>query len=106
MVRFAREALRERGYEPYYLYRQKYILGNCENVGYAKPEKLGIYNIHMMSEIQSIIACGASSVTKIINRGDGTIERIFNVKEAIDYINRVDEMIERKNLLIEKSGGM
>jgi len=101
MIKFARETLTEHGFLPYYLYRQKYILGDCENVGYSKPEFLGIYNIHMMSEIQPIIAVGAGSVTKIFNRETGKIERIFNVKEAIDYINRVDEMIDRKPTKLE-----
>jgi len=102
MVRFSRETLIQRSFLPYYLYRQKHILGDLENVGYAKAGFEGIYNIHMMSEIQTIIACGASSVTKFVS-ASGEIERIFNVKEAIDYINRVDEMIERKNLLVENS---
>ena len=101
MVKFARETLIERGYTPYYLYRQKDTLGDCENVGYSKPAFDGIYNIYMMAEIQSVIACGAGSVTKIVDRDNSQINRMFNVKEAIDYINRVDEMIERKILLIE-----
>jgi len=96
MVKFSRGMLMERGFTPYYLYRQKYILGDCENVGYAKTGFEGIYNVHMMEEIQSILAVGAGSVTKIVDAQTGEIERIFNVKEAIDYINRVDEMIERK----------
>jgi len=100
MIQFSRETLMQRGFLPYYLYRQKHILGDLENVGYAKVGFEGIYNVHMMSEIQTIIACGASSVTKFVSTS-GKIERIFNVKEAIDYINRVNEMIERKNLLVE-----
>ncbi|MCL2838406.1 MAG: coproporphyrinogen dehydrogenase HemZ [Oscillospiraceae bacterium] len=106
MVKFSRETLTERGYTPYYLYRQKHTLGDCENVGYSKPGFEGIYNIHMMSEIQTIIAIGAGSVTKFVDSRNSNIERIFNVKEAIDYINRIDEMIERKNLLIEISGNL
>jgi len=96
MIKFARKTLTERGFMPYYLYRQKYILGDCENVGYCKPGFEGVYNIHMMSEIQTIMAVGAGSVTKAVTGETGQIERIFNVKEAIDYINRADEMIERK----------
>ena len=106
MVKFSRETLIKQGYAPYYLYRQKYILGDCENVGYAKTGFEGIYNIHMMEEIQTIMAVGAGSVTKIVDQKNGGIERIFNVKEAIDYINRVSEMIERKSthfLLVEIS---
>jgi oxygen-independent coproporphyrinogen-3 oxidase len=96
MVKHSRETLIGRGFFPYYLYRQKYILGDCENVGYAKAGFEGIYNIHMMAEIQTIMAVGAGSVTKTVDLKTNRIERIFNVKEAIDYINRIDEMIERK----------
>lgn len=85
----------ELGLFPYYLYRQKNMAGNLENVGYAKEGKAGIYNILIMEEKQSIIALGAGGASKFVfphNR----IERIENVKDVRNYITRVDEMIERK----------
>ena len=82
---------------PYYLYRQKNMVGNYENVGYAKVDKAGIYNILIMEEKQSIIAVGAGSTTKIVRVGkEPAIVRIENVKDVNDYIMRIDEMIARK----------
>ncbi len=86
------------GMEPYYLYRQKNMSGNLENVGYARPGKEGIYNILIMEEKQSIVALGAGAVTKRVQM-DGVIERASNVKDIEQYLTRVDEMIERKRLL-------
>lgn len=82
--------------KPYYLYRQKNMAGNFENVGYAKPGKAGIYNILIMEEIQSIIALGAGASSKIVFPGEDKIERIENLKDVKGYVNRIDEMIERK----------
>ncbi len=84
------------GYEPYYLYRQKNMAGNLENVGYAKPGKAGVYNILIMEEKQSIFAAGANSQSKIVFHEENRVERIENVKDVANYIDRVDEMIERK----------
>lgn len=81
---------------PYYLYRQQNMAGNLENVGYAKPGKEGIYNILIMEEKQTIIALGAGASTKIVFPDGFRIERIENVKDVDNYINRIDEMIERK----------
>ena len=86
--------------EPYYLYRQKNISGNFENVGYARPGKYGLYNILIMEEKQTIIACGAGSISKLV-LPDGRIERISNVKDVAQYIERIGEMIERKRVLLE-----
>lgn len=80
---------------PYYLYRQKNMAGNFENVGYAKADKAGIYNILIMEEKQSIVAAGAGASTKMVYP-DGRIERIENVKDVGQYIERIDEMILRK----------
>ncbi len=88
------------GMLPYYLYRQKNMAGNFENVGYARPGKAGIYNILMMEEKQSIVACGAGSVSKRVYP-DGRIERCENVKDVASFIERIDEMIERKRKLLE-----
>ncbi len=85
------------GMEPYYLYRQKNMSGNLENVGYAKPGKEGIYNILIMEEKQSIVALGAGSVTKRVEPDH--IERASNVKDIEQYLTRIDEMIERKREL-------
>ena len=84
------------GYEPYYLYRQKNMAGNLENVGYAKPGKAGIYNVLIMEEKQSIFAAGANSQSKIVFHDENRVERIENVKDVTNYIQRIDEMIERK----------
>lgn len=90
----------EMGLSPYYLYRQKNMAGNFENVGYAKTDKAGIYNILMMEEKQTIIACGAGSISKRVYP-DGRIERCENVKDVSQYIERIGEMIERKRVLLE-----
>lgn len=90
------------GMAPYYLYRQKNMAGNFENVGYGLPGKEGIYNILIMEEKQSIIACGAGSISKRVYP-DGRIERCENVKDVALYIEKIDEMIERKRVLFEDS---
>lgn len=82
--------------EPYYLYRQKNMAGNFENVGYAKVDKAGIYNILIMEEVQSILAFGAGAITKIVKDPGEKLQRIENVKDVDLYIERIDEMIERK----------
>ena len=87
------------GHSPYYLYRQKNMAGNFENVGYAKPDSAGIYNILIMEEKQSILALGAGATSKKVT-GE-LIERTENVKDIKNYIERIDEMIERKRLLME-----
>lgn len=93
------------GMTPYYMYRQKNIAGNMENVGYARTGRAGIYNILIMEEKQTIVALGAGSVTKRIYP-DGRIERCANVKDVGQYIDRIDEMIERKeNLFADQSSG-
>ena len=83
---------------PYYLYRQKNIAGNMENVGYARESKAGVYNILIMEEKQTIAALGAGSISKRVYP-DGRIERCENVKDVALYIEKIDEMIERKRRL-------
>lgn len=97
---------KEMGMEPYYLYRQKNMSGNFENVGYAKPGKYGIYNILIMEEMQTIMALGAGSISKIV-LPDGRIERADNVKDVNLYIEKIEEMLERKRELfrIQKDEG-
>ena len=89
---------KEMGLAPYYLYRQKGMAGNLENVGYAAPRKAGVYNVLIMEEKQTIIACGAGSISKSVYP-DGRIERCENVKDVALYIERIDEMIDRKQRL-------
>lgn len=101
MVDIAREYAKDMGLSPYYLYRQKNILGNLENVGYCIKGKECLYNIQIMEERQSIFACGAGAATKFVfphNR----IERAFNVKTVEEYLSRTDEMVERKAVLCEQ----
>lgn len=88
------------GLSPYYLYRQKGMAGNMENVGYAKPGKAGVYNVLIMEERQTIIACGAGASTKKVCPG-GAIERCENVKDVALYMKRIDEMIMRKQNLLK-----
>lgn len=90
------------GMVPYYLYRQKNMSGNFENVGYAREGKFGIYNILIMEEKQTIVALGAGSITKRVF-ADGRIERCDNVKDVALYIEKIDEMIERKRRLLEEN---
>lgn len=107
MIEAAYQCAQEIGLVPYYLYRQKNMAGNFENVGYAKVDKAGIYNILIMEEKQSIIAAGAGASTKVVlphevvmpgsRSGKKTkLIRIENVKNVDEYIARIDEMIERK----------
>lgn len=86
------------GLAPYYLYRQKSMAGNLENVGYARPGKAGVYNVLMMEEVQDIVALGAGSISKRVY-ANGRIERCENVKNVAQYIERIGEMIERKRAL-------
>jgi oxygen-independent coproporphyrinogen-3 oxidase len=81
---------------PYYMYRQKNMAGNMENVGYAREGKEGIYNILIMEEKQTILALGAGAVTKYVMHSQNRIERVENVKNVDQYIDRIDEMIARK----------
>lgn len=89
------------GMGPYYLYRQKNIAGNFENVGYAEVDKAGIYNILIMEEKQTILAAGAGASTKFVFDHGARIERVENVKDVTQYIQRIDEMLERKRAGIE-----
>lgn len=91
----AEKTAREIGLVPYYLYRQKNMSGNFENVGYAAPGKFGVYNVLIMEEKQTIVALGAGSITKRVFP-DGRIERCENVKDVVLYIEKIEEMIERK----------
>lgn len=86
--------------KPYYMYRQKNMLGNMENIGYTASGKEGIYNIQMIEEKQTIIALGADAVTKAVYLNEDRIERFANVKDVREYIKRIDEMIAKKKRLL------
>lgn len=98
-MRIAAQGAESLGMKPYYLYRQKNMSGNFENVGYARDGKYGIYNILINEEVQTIVALGAGSITKRVYP-DGRIERCENVKDPALYIEEIDEMIERKRVLL------
>ena len=97
MVYDARRLLAGYGYRPYYMYRQKHMAGNFENVSYAKPGTESVYNIRIMDEHQTIIALGAGGISKAYYGPSNRLERIANVSNYQIYIERIDEMIERKN---------
>ena len=94
MLDYTARVMKNTKREPYYMYRQKNISGNLENVGYAEKSRMSFYNINIMEEAQTIIALGGGAVTKIV-KGD-RIERIFNFKDPYEYINRFDEIIAKK----------
>ncbi len=96
MVDYARKRLTEAEILPYYLYRQSKTVGNLENVGYAKRGYEGLYNVYIMDETHTILACGASGVTKLREPDSTRIERIYNYKYPYEYIDRFDEMMARK----------
>ena len=99
-MELAEQYAKELGLEPYYLYRQKSMAGNLENVGYASKGKAGIYNVLIMEEKQTIMALGAGSTTKFVFEDEKQqgyrMERVENVKNVEELLNRVDELIERK----------
>ncbi len=101
MVDFAYNYLSENGIMPYYMYRQSKTVGNLENVGYAKNGKECLYNVYIMDETHTILACGASAVTKLRQPHGDKIERIFNFKYPYEYIGRFSEIVARKNGITE-----
>ena len=95
MLSYAQNKMSETGRVPYYMYRQKNISGNLENVGYSKPGFMSFYNINIMEETQTIIAVGCGGSTKVVK--DGKISRIFNFKDPKTYIDRFDEILLKKD---------
>lgn len=102
MVDYARETLTKAGYEPYYLYRQKYMAGNLENVGYAKPGKACIYNVDVMEEICSNVACGANAISKKVYNGGERIEREASPKDVPTYLAKLEKIKENKEKLFNQ----
>jgi len=101
MLEEAIEFAQENDYLPYYLYRQKNMADNLENIGYARYGKEGLYNILIMEEQQTILALGAGGMSKFVFHEQNRIERVDNVKSVTDYIGRIDEMITRKREFID-----
>ncbi|SHH14007.1 coproporphyrinogen dehydrogenase HemZ [Tepidibacter thalassicus] len=96
MIDISMDYAQRMGLNPYYMYRQKHMLGNLENIGYSKRGFECIYNIQIMEEKQSIFALGAGAISKIVYLDENRIERVPNVKNLEHYIKRVDEMIQKK----------
>lgn len=96
---------REENYHPYYLYRQKNMANNLENIGYSRYGKEGLYNILIMEEQQTILALGAGGLSKFVFHDVYRIERVCNVKSVTEYIERIDEMIQRKQDFLKVNGG-
>ena len=105
MMAACQEFTKLRGYEPYYLYRQKNMAENLENIGYARPGKEGLYNVLIMEEHHTILALGSGGSTKFNFAGTNRLERVENVKSVKDYVERIDEMIQRKKDFLKEYGG-
>ncbi len=101
MVELGMASARRMGMKPYYMYRQKYMAGNLENVGYSKPGSVCVYNIDMMEDGMSIIAHGAGAMTKRVFDEGGRIERVPNNKDIATYIERVEETNKEREMLFE-----
>ena len=104
MVDYAEDALRAAGYIPYYLYRQKYMSGSFENVGWCLPGTECLYNIYMMEELHTIISVGGGGMNKV-NLPDGTLRRFHNPKFPEQYIEMIDDVLKQKDELFELMKG-
>ncbi len=100
-LKLAADFATDMGMEPYYLYRQKQIAGNQENVGYALPGKEGLYNMLIMEEKQSIFSVGAGAITKLVKQPGELFKRVENVKDVTTYLDRIDDMLLRKKEAFE-----
>ena len=94
MLDYADPALRARGFQPYYLYRQKYMSGSFENVGWCISGAEGLYNIYIMEELHSILSLGAGGSTKMVDAKRNRIERVFHPKFPLEYIQRPEKLAE------------
>ena len=99
MIAFSREALTSAGYEPYYLYRQKYQAGANENIGWTKPKKVCVYNVGTMEEICSNVAVGAGAISKRVFGGGARIERLAAPKDIPSYLSKAAEITKKRNAL-------
>lgn len=101
MVEYSHDVLQKSGYKAYYMYRQKYMSDNLENVGFCLEGKQCVYNVDNMEELRSIIACGSNAISKRVYSGLNRIERSANAKDIITYINNIDQYTKRKFQLFE-----
>lgn len=101
MLEYTQSALNSDGFIPYYLYRQSRMVGNLENVGWSKKGYESLYNVYVMDETHTILACGSGGVSKLKSCEKDYLERIFNFKYPYEYIDRFDEILNRKALISE-----
>lgn len=104
MILTSRQLLREAGYAPYYMYRQKYQAGNQENTGWTKPGKACVYNVNIMEEITDNLAVGANAISKKVYTGENRIERYASPKDFPTYFDKIEEILKKKHALFGKEG--
>lgn len=104
MLAYTQNILGQNEYIPYYMYRQSRMVGNLENVGWSKKGFESLYNVYVMDETHTIIACGSGGVTKLKRNNPDYLERIFNFKYPYEYIDRFDELIQRKSGIMQFYG--
>ncbi len=102
MLDRAYKRLLDCGFVPYYMYRQKNTVSNGENIGFSRPETIGLYNLYMMEDLHTVAACGAGASSKIISGKDGRIERVINMKYPYEYINENERIRKNTKLLDQK----
>lgn len=104
MLAYTQNILGQNEYIPYYMYRQSRMVGNLENVGWSKKGFESFYNVYVMDETHTILACGSGGVTKLKRNNPDYLERIFNFKYPYEYIDRFDELIQRKSGIMQFYG--
>lgn len=104
MLEYTQKSLTLDEYIPYYMYRQSRMVGNLENVGWSKKGFESLYNVYVMDETHTILACGSGGVTKLKNNETDYLERIFNFKYPYEYVDRFNELIERKSSIMRFYG--
>lgn len=104
MLAYTQNILGQNEYIPYYMYRQSRMVGNLENVGWSKKNFESLYNVYVMDETHTILACGSGGVTKLKRNNPDYLERIFNFKYPYEYIDRFDELIQRKSGIMQFYG--
>lgn len=104
MLAYTQNILGQNEYIPYYMYRQSRMVGNLENVGWSKKGFESLYNVYVMDETHTILACGSGGVTKLNRNNPDYLERIFNFKYPYEYIDRFDELIQRKSGIMQFYG--
>lgn len=104
MLAYTQNILGQNEYIPYYMYRQSRMVGNLENVGWSKKGFESLYNVYVMDETHTILACGSGGVTKLKRNNPDYLERIFNFKYPCEYIDRFDELIQRKSGIMQFYG--